>query len=130
MSALATVAGMFPPVGDEIWNPNVDWQPISVHTTPKEIEYRLSLKKRCARYIHAALKYANETNYEAFIDRHRALINILEENAGFKLPQLWRMLHLYDRFDIERLKGKRYDRKKQFKRLFYQHSEFIIFPNV
>lgn len=29
MSALANLAGLFPPTGDdEIWNPDIKWQPI------------------------------------------------------------------------------------------------------
>lgn len=35
MSALANMAGMYPPVGKEMWNENITWQPIPIHSRPK-----------------------------------------------------------------------------------------------
>lgn len=32
-SALALLAGLFPPTKNETWNPGLNWQPIPVHTT-------------------------------------------------------------------------------------------------
>uniref|UniRef100_A0A8D0N298 acid phosphatase n=1 Tax=Sus scrofa TaxID=9823 RepID=A0A8D0N298_PIG len=34
MSAMTNLAGLFPPEGISIWNPNLLWQPIPVHTVP------------------------------------------------------------------------------------------------
>lgn len=31
MSAQANLAGLFPPTGDQVWNPDIRWQPIPVH---------------------------------------------------------------------------------------------------
>ena len=36
MSAYANLAGMYPPKGDQKWNPDLTWQPIPVHTTPNK----------------------------------------------------------------------------------------------
>ncbi|CAH1251240.1 ACP2 [Branchiostoma lanceolatum] len=34
MSAQADLSGLFPPSGDQVWNPDIPWQPIPVHTRP------------------------------------------------------------------------------------------------
>ncbi|KFD54889.1 LOW QUALITY PROTEIN: hypothetical protein M513_04323 [Trichuris suis] len=33
-SAYCNLAGLYPPTGDQIWNPLIHWQPIPVHTVP------------------------------------------------------------------------------------------------
>ena len=39
MSAYSVLAGLFPPIGDQVWNPGIPWQPIPVHTMPKEEDF-------------------------------------------------------------------------------------------
>lgn len=34
MSAQLTLAGLFPPVGSEVWNRELSWQPVPVHYQP------------------------------------------------------------------------------------------------
>jgi len=39
MSAYCNLAGLFPAHGSEVWNENLLWQPIPVHTVPVESDY-------------------------------------------------------------------------------------------
>lgn len=45
MSAEANLAGLYPPEGQQIFSPNISWQPIPVHTVPGSVE-RVSHLKR------------------------------------------------------------------------------------
>ncbi|PVD30982.1 hypothetical protein C0Q70_10258 [Pomacea canaliculata] len=36
MSAYCNLACLYPPTGSQVWNSNINWQPIPVHTRPKE----------------------------------------------------------------------------------------------
>lgn len=38
MSAQALLAGLYPPAGIQIWHRSLNWQPIPVHTTPRELD--------------------------------------------------------------------------------------------
>lgn len=38
MSAEANLAGLYPPNGSQVFEPNVQWQPIPVHTVPQSQE--------------------------------------------------------------------------------------------
>uniref|UniRef100_A0A672SQD7 Lysosomal acid phosphatase n=1 Tax=Sinocyclocheilus grahami TaxID=75366 RepID=A0A672SQD7_SINGR len=51
MSAEVNLAGMFPPNGSEVFNPDMKWQPIPVHTVPADEEKLLSFPlDDCPRY--------------------------------------------------------------------------------
>lgn len=53
MSALANLAGLFPPTDNEIWNENIPWQPIPIRTGP--------LIKKCPQFNAIYEKNIQET---------------------------------------------------------------------
>ena len=49
MSAESNLAGLYPPKGDQIWNKDIPWQPIPVHTVDLEADNLLSSHSNCPR---------------------------------------------------------------------------------
>ncbi|KAJ6661973.1 hypothetical protein lerEdw1_012820 [Lerista edwardsae] len=51
MSAQANLAGLFPPIGKQIWSHKIAWQPIPVHTVPLKDDRLLNFPiKNCSRF--------------------------------------------------------------------------------
>jgi len=38
MSAQSNLAGLYEPFGDDVWNDQIKWQPIPVHTIPEQFD--------------------------------------------------------------------------------------------
>ncbi|KFP87907.1 Lysosomal acid phosphatase, partial [Apaloderma vittatum] len=74
MSAEANLAGLYPPEGQQMFNPNISWQPIPVHTVPESEERLLKFPLTpCPRYE----QLQNETRHSA------EYVNKTKENWQF-----------------------------------------------
>ena len=49
MSAESNLAGLYPPKGNQVWNKDIPWQPIPVHTVELEADSLLSSHSKCPR---------------------------------------------------------------------------------
>lgn len=49
MSAQSNLAGLYPPKGQQVWNKDLLWQPIPVHTVPEEEDRILSSHAICPK---------------------------------------------------------------------------------
>lgn len=108
MSAESTVASLFPPFGDQLWNEDLQWMPIPIHTIPQDQDYILGVLKPCDRFDFEMAKYTNTTAYTSIFADYKAFIRHLEENSGKQLPRLLNILKLCDALSIERSRGFRY----------------------
>lgn len=104
MSAESNLAGLFPPEGDEIWNTNLTWQPVPIHTVPVDSD-ELFNGKYCARYDHAMRRLTNSPQFRANISEHRKLIEYLEVNAGVQFHTLNDIQVLYNTLWIQNLRN-------------------------
>lgn len=106
MSAQATLAGLFPPSTNQIWNEHLDWLPIPVHTEPIDLDYRLILKRQCQHFDYVMIQYLNTTAYKHIFDVYRPLITYLEAHSGMNLTVLSSIGYLYDTLLVEELNGR------------------------
>ncbi|KAG9466690.1 hypothetical protein GDO78_016267 [Eleutherodactylus coqui] len=80
MSAEANLAGLYPPEDSQIFNPNISWQPIPVHTVPDSEEQLLKFPiLPCPKY----LKLQEETRHSPeYVNKTRDNLDFLHMVAN------------------------------------------------
>lgn len=104
MSAEANLAGFFPPDGNQVWDTNVKWQPVPIHTIPETLDTVLAAKKSCPRYNYALKKYLKSTEFKALLQKYKPLFQYLEEHSGTAVRDFDDAQYLYNTLWIEKLK--------------------------
>ncbi|XP_018411450.1 PREDICTED: prostatic acid phosphatase [Nanorana parkeri] len=88
MSAQANLVGLFPPTGRQVWNPNIKWQPIPVHTMSQSNDMLLIAKENCPRFA----ELVNETSTsEIFNELKKPYVDFLKtlpNHTGYSFDQL------------------------------------------
>lgn len=105
MSAESNLAGFFPPEADEIWNEQLLWQPLPVHTIPETSDYVLAAKKPCSRYTYALKQYKKTAEYKEILERCQPIFKYLEEKSGKSIHTTDDAQFLYDTLWIENLRN-------------------------
>lgn len=107
MSAEANLAGFFPPAGNQVWNDNLNWQPIPVHTIPGEGDYMLHAKTACDRYEYEMANYLIEDGrFNKTIESVRPLIDYIKKYSGMNEMNMYDLEHnIYDTLSVEQMEG-------------------------
>ncbi|KAM7365427.1 hypothetical protein PAMP_016353 [Pampus punctatissimus] len=97
MSAEANLAGLYPPKGQQVFTPNLEWQPIPVHTVPQSEERLLSFPLGdCPRYK----QLMNETEHtEEFINvttTYQDIIELVRNKTGLNKTNVESVWSVYD----------------------------------
>lgn len=100
MSAEANLAGLYPPVKNQVWD-SIKWMPIPVHTIPENQDYVLKGSKYCPRYDYELEKLLTSPEMERINKENAKLYAYLSENTGDKISSLKTAEHLYDVLYIE-----------------------------
>lgn len=100
-SANMVLAAMFPPTEHQIWNEDLLWQPIPVHTIPVEMDYLISCDIACPRYVHALNEYQQTSEIKSLIEENRNLFEYLEKHTGQPVRSLDHLKDIQNILDIE-----------------------------
>lgn len=133
MSAQVTLAALFPPSGDQIWNENLAWNPIPIHTTPESQDYFLGARKRCDRFDYEMNNFINSTAYTDLFVKYEKLIKYLEKHSGIsytKEKTLNDIPFLYDTLSIEKTRGYRCVQFQNFFSDFFSIVFMMSFFNI
>lgn len=106
MSALSNLAGFFPPIGTDIWNQNLLWQPIPVHTIPEHKDKILAAKKSCPAYDYALNKLRNSDEFKKLDKKYSQIYKYLTEKTGKKIQNMQGVQYIYGILFIEDLFNK------------------------
>ncbi|XP_063778436.1 prostatic acid phosphatase [Pseudophryne corroboree] len=88
MSAQANLAGLFPPIGKQVWNANFTWQPIPVHTVPLSEDNILFMPVRnCLLYNQLQNETFTSTEYQALLKPYKDFITTIQNYTGYPPEQ-------------------------------------------
>lgn len=83
MSAMTNLAALFPPEGISLWNPNLPWQPIPVHTVPLMEDRLLYMPFRnCPRFQELESETLKSEEFQKRLQPYKDFIETLPELSG------------------------------------------------
>lgn len=107
-SANLVLAGFFPPQRDQVWNEDLLWQPIPVHSIPLDMDVYIDNESACDRYLKARKQYEQSPEILAMIEPNKQIFEYVENFAGQPVRTIADLGDIYQTIDIERGLNKPY----------------------
>nr|XP_056707188.1 lysosomal acid phosphatase [Euleptes europaea] len=103
MSAEANLAGLYPPEGQQVFNPNVSWQPIPVHTVPGSVERLLKFPLTpCPRYEQLQNETRRTAEYMNKTAQNMEFLKMVAHETGIQDVSLESVWSVYDTLFCEK----------------------------
>ncbi|XP_052550835.1 lysosomal acid phosphatase [Tympanuchus pallidicinctus] len=97
MSAEANLAGLYPPEKQQMFNPNISWQPIPVHTVPESGETLLKFPLTpCPRYEQLQNETRNSAEYINKTRDNLQFLQMVANETGIRDLSLESVWSVYD----------------------------------
>ncbi|NXR21043.1 PPAL phosphatase, partial [Cinclus mexicanus] len=104
MSAEANLAGLYPPGGQEMFNPNISWQPIPVHTVPESDERLLKFPLTpCPRYEQLQTETRHSAEYVNKTKENWQFLQMVAKETGIRDISLESIWSVYDTLFCEQV---------------------------
>jgi len=101
MSAQSHLAGLYPPTEKQTWNPSLKWQPIPVHTLPREQDYILTVESKCPLYDKLSAELEQSKEIKDMIKDNQQLFDYLSLHSGSNVSRIVDLEYIYDVLFIE-----------------------------
>lgn len=88
------LAGLFPPVKEEIWNDQLLWQPIPYNYEDKYSD-KILLGTYCPNYIKLENEYLNSEDVLKDLKKHEDIFKYVSENTGLNVTNYGNIYDLY-----------------------------------
>ena len=92
---------MYQPVDADVWNPDILWQPIPVHTTPEKQDEILAGKKLCPSYEYAYKKLQETDEFRNLNAHYKPLYEYLTNHTGRQVNNIVGAQYIYSNLLIE-----------------------------
>ncbi|XP_032595749.1 prostatic acid phosphatase isoform X2 [Drosophila grimshawi] len=106
MSAESHLAGLYEPIDQDVWNPQIKWQPIPVHSVPEKADPILAAKAPCPAFDYYLANLQASSEFQSLIERYENLFNYLSANSGRQIKTFIDAQYLNNTLFIETLYNK------------------------
>ena len=107
MSAMSNLAGLYPPSGYWVWNPDIPWQPIPVHTVPQQWDTLLSNKHaQCPRLTHIREQLQDSQFMKSLYEDNKDLFDYISKHSGWEIKTVEKLDWVYDSLLVEYIYNK------------------------
>jgi len=98
MSAYCNLAGLYPPEGVQVWNDNIAWQPIPVHTKPEEMDYYIDADSYCPAYRKLFEAVQQSPALQEINAEYADLYYLATSETGYNVYDIFSLNKVYDSF--------------------------------
>lgn len=86
-SSESNLAGLYPPHGNQVWNADIEWQPIPVHTVAAVDDWLIGASvPECPVYDEAMQSFVTTGEFLELLNESKSIMQYISENSGLPIP--------------------------------------------